>query len=310
MYYKRSLTYLVVLFGVFTLSPLLTACTSHKAQRLPSEAERLTIQQPETESIKELGHGWFEVTGTAVIQNISPQEAEKQAIYNACRDAIQYYSGVEITERTVDLQGVGRKKVLLDHFCALSTQTTNGIIVEKEILQKEITTDGSNLITVVVLKVKVGKQKGKKDPYFTVTAQLNRDAFRDGEKLELIARASKDCYITVLNICSNNRVYILFPNTYRRDNFLKANEVFRLPDEHDRSMGVSYPVKLLTGKDEDVEMIKILATKENISFAVSQTLSEYGTYEMALKQLLKQLIEIPRHEMAELDIQYFVTRTW
>ena len=291
-----------------TFLPFITTCASHKPAVPDKQPPVVSIHDTEKESIKDLGNGWFEVMGTAIIQNITPEEAEQQAIYNACRSAVQYYSGVEIAERSMDLQAAGKKKVLLDHFCSLSTQTTNGIIVEKDVLRKEIKTDGSNIIAVVVLKVKVGKQKGKNDPYFNVTANLNRDTFKEGEELELTARSSKDCYITVLNICSNDTVYVLFPNKYRSNNFIKADELFWLPNQNDRAMGLSFPVRLLEGKDEDVEMIKILATKEKISFAVSQTLSQYGTYEMALKQLLSQVIKIPRNEMKEIDIQYFIKK--
>jgi hypothetical protein len=297
-----------IAFLLISILPFFSACSSRKPQTLPSKPEVVTIHETEKESIKDLGNGWFEVMGTAVIQNITPEEADEQAIYNACRTAVQYYSGVEIAEKTLDLQAAGKKKVLLDHFCSLSTQTTNGIIVERDILQKEIKTDGINLIAVVLLKVKVGRQEGKRDPYFTVTAMLNRDSFRLGEEIALTVQSARDCYITVLNICSNDTVYVLFPNRYRSDNFIKANEIFILPNENDRAMGLSFPVRLFEGKDEDVEMIKILTTKENISFPVSQVPSEYGTYEMALKQLLSRLVTIPRNEMEEVDIQYFVKK--
>ena len=291
-----------------TLMVFIANCASKAPPKTNKQPPVMSIHETEKEEIKELGNGWFEVVGTAIIQNITPEEAEEQAIYNACRSAVQYYSGVEITERTLDLQAAGQKKILLDHFCALSTQTTNGIILEKDIIRKEMKTDGNNLVSLVLLKVKVGKQKGNRDPYFNVTANLNRDTFKEGDELELTARSSKDCYVTVLNICSNDTVYVLFPNKYRHNNFISEGDLLRLPNEDDRAMEVSYPVKLLKGKDEDVEMIKILATKEKISFAVSQTLSEYGTYEMALKQLLKDLIKIPRNEMEEVDIQYFIKR--
>jgi len=250
------------------LLPFLYACSSPKLQSTPSKDEAVSIHETEKEEIKDLGDGWFEVKGTASIRNITPEQAEQKAIANACRTAIQYYSGVEISERTLDLQAVGKREVLLDHFCALSTQTTNGIILEKDILKKEIKSDGRNLIAVVALKVKVGKQKGRKDPYFNVSAQISRDIFKEGEELKLTARFSKDCYVTVLNICSDDMVYLIFPNKYRSNNFIKANEVFMLPNENDRAMGLSFPVRLNEGKGEDIEMIKILATKENMSFPI------------------------------------------
>lgn len=282
--------------------------SSDKQAVTHKQPDIVSVYQSEKDKIKDLGNGWFEVVGKAIIQNITPEEAEEQAIYNACKDAIQYYSGVEISQRTLDIQAASQEKIILDHFSSLSKQTSSGIILKKSIIHNKIVTDGKNLVKVVVLKVKVGKQKGEKDPYFNVTAQLNRDTFKEGEDLKLTVQSSKDCYISVLNICSDDSVYVLFPNQYRRNNFLKAGELFRLPNEDDRAMGLSFPVRLYEGKDEDIEMIKILATKEDISLTASHHLSAYGTYELALKKLLNWLIKIPHSEIEEIDLQYFITK--
>jgi len=301
---KNGITLLIMTLFSFTIS-----CSLNKPAVTDKKPDILSIYETVRDEIKVLGDGWFEVVGKAIIYpNITPEEAEEQAIFNAFRDAIQYYSGVEIIARTVDVQAESQNEIILDHFYSLTKQTTNGIILEKDIIRKEIKTDGKNLVKVVVLKVKVGKQKGKKDPYFNVTADLNRDTFKEGEELGLTVLSSKDCYITVLNISSNDSVYVLFPNQYRSNNFIKADEVFRLPNENDKIMGLSFPSRLYEGKEKDVEMIKVLATKEDISLTTSHTLSVYGTYELALKKLPNWLRKIPRNEIEEVDIQYFITR--
>ncbi len=295
-------------FLFLILLACIISCSSAKPVVTNKQPDIVSIYESEGDEIKDLGNGWFEVVGKAIIQNITPEEAEDQAVFNACRDAIQYYSGVEISERILDLQAASQNKIILEHFSSLSKQTTSGIILEKHIMHKEIKTDGENLVKLVVLKVKVGKQKGKKDPYFNVAAHLNRDIFKEGEELELTVQSSKDCYITVLNICSDDSVYILFPNQYRSNNFIKAGEFFKLPNEHDRAMGLSFPTRLRKGKDRDVEMIKILATKEDISLTGTHTLSSYGTYQFALKKLLNWLIKIPCNEIEEIDMQYFIRK--
>jgi len=47
---------------------------------------------------------------------------------------------------------------------------------------------------------------------------------------------------------------------------MKANEEFRLPNENDTKMGIKFVVGLLPGKEEDSEIIKIIATKELFEF--------------------------------------------
>lgn len=284
----------------------LFACSQNKTivSEQPQKIE--TIYQIDEQAIKDLGNGWFEVTGTAIIQNISPEEARELAIQNACQEVIEYYSGVEISGSTISIQAESKGKILLDNFLQLTNQTCKGIILEKMVLDEEIKTDGNILKKVVILNVKVGKQKGEKDPYFNLTANLNRDYFKHGENLELTVIPTKDCYLTVFNICSNDSVYIIFPNQYRKDNFVEAGEVFELPDENDRRVGLSFPVCLLTEKEEDTEIIKIIATKKPVMFPSFQTYSAYGTYQSAFNELLKQLIKIPRDEIEEFDLQYYI----
>ena len=299
---------IIIAFLCTILLSSINSCSSYKQAVTHKQPDIVTVYQSEGDKITNLGNGWFEVVGKAIIQNITPEEAEEQAICNACRDAIQYYSGVEIRERTLDIQAASQKEIILDHFSSLSKQTTTGIILEKQIIHKKIVTDGANLVKVVVLKVKVGKQKGVRDPYFNVTGQLNDDTFKEDEKLEITVQSSKDCYITVLNICSDDAVYVLFPNRYRDNTFLKAGEIFKLPNEDDKRMGLSFPLKLREGQDKDVEMIKILATKKDILFTAYPGLSSYGTYRLALKKLLNWLIKIPRNEIEEIDMQYLITK--
>lgn len=283
-------------------------CSYNKTAVNENAPEILTIYNNAIPEIKNLENGWLEVTGKAFIQNITPEEARERAILDACKKAIEYYSGVEISSRSLDIRAESNGKIILDQFSSLSNQTTKGIILEKEIISEKIDTDGNNLVKIVTLKVKVGKQEGEKDPYFNIEAKLNRSYFQDGDEVELTIKSSKDCFLTILNICSNDSVYIIFPNQYRKDNFLESGEVFNLPDKSDRNLGVSFPVSLLPDKEEDSEMIKILATKKKVNFSSLYSFSSYGTYKSALEDLLQWLIKIPRSEMEEVDLIYYITR--
>ena len=144
------------------------------------------------------------------------------------------------------------------------------------------------------------------DPAFQITAKLNREFYKDGEKLEIELKSSKDCYITILNICSNDSVYVLFPNNYRKNNFVKSGEIFQLPNSDDKNIGLYFPVNLLPNKIEDFEMIKLIATKQKIDFSSVYSLSSYGTYITALRDLQNWLLKIPSNEIEEVDLQYFI----
>lgn len=253
-----------------------------------------------------LGNGWFEVTESVAIENITPEKAKEKAIQKACKRAIEYFSGIEISGRVIGMQAENQDKIFIDNFSSITQQTVKGIVSKKEILKDETISIDNQLIKAVTVKVKVEKQKGEKDPTFQINANLNRNYLQDGDEIEITVKSSKDCFLTILNICSNDSVYIIFPNAYRKDNFIKSGELFHLPDSNDKKIGLDFTVNLFPNKNKDLEMIKVIATKEKIDFSSVYSFSAYGTYQTALIDLQNWLLKIPRNEIEEVDLQYFI----
>lgn len=292
---------------IFLMIFVIFGCSSNKQnipnQQIQSFSVSNNISKAE---LLDLGNGWFKITESVVIENITPEKAKENAIQKACKSAIEYFSGVEISGRIIDVQGENQNEILLDSFSSITKQTTQGIILEKEIISEEIVSNGNKIENVVTVKVHVGKQKGEKDSAFQIESNLNREYFKDGEKMELSVKSSKDCYLTILNICSNDSVYVIFPNEYRKNNFVKSGETFQLPNSIDKKNGIYFAVNLLPNRNEDLEIIKVIATKQKIDFSSVYSFSAYGTYQSALNDLQKWLLKIPRNEIEELDLQYFI----
>ncbi|MCD6181355.1 MAG: DUF4384 domain-containing protein [Candidatus Cloacimonetes bacterium] len=285
---------------------LFTSCTNSK---LVSNNDHIKIiSNNEQNEFHDLGNGWFQVTETVTIENITPEKAKEIAIEKACKRAIEFYSGIEISGRVVGIQAENQDEILINNFSSITQQTSQGIITEKELLKDEIISKENQLLKVITIKLKVENQEGEKDPAFEITANLNREYFKNGEELELTVNSSKDCYLTILNICSNDSVYVLFPNNYRKDNFVKSGENFKLPNAEDKRIGLYFPVNLLPNKNEDFEIIKVIATKQKIDFSSVYSFSAYGTYQTALNDLQNWLLKIPRNEIEEIDLQYFIGR--
>jgi hypothetical protein len=296
---RNTLIFLIIFF--------IFGCSSNKHYSQNQSKKIIKFSQNISHSeLLDLGDGWFKVTESISIENITPETAKEKAIQKACKSAIEYFSGVEVSGRIIDLQAESQNKILLDNFSSITKQTTQGIVLEKEIINEEIVSNGNKIDKIVTVKVQIGKQKGEKDPTFQIDSNLNREYFRDGEEMELSVKSSKDCYLTVLNICSNDSVYVIFPNEYRKNNFVKSGETFQLPNSKDKEIGLYFPVNLLPNKNEDVEMIKVIATKEKIDFSSLYSFSAYGTYQSTLKDLQKWLVQIPRNEIEENDLQYFI----
>jgi len=295
--------YIYCLFIVFHL----TGCTFLKPDLNPVYPENISVSSPERDiDIKDLGDGWFEITEQVIIENITPETAKEIAISRAERHALESFGDVLIKSNILDIQAESQNKILLDNFVALSSQSYQGIILEKKVIKEELISDGNQMIKKVTVKIHIGKQKGVKDPLFSIKSELNKKYYKSGEELELSVVSSQDCYITVLNICSNDSVYVIFPNKFRDNNFLGAGEKFLLPSLEDKEMGLYFPVRLLSNKEEDTEIVKVIATKQKTMLSSILTFSAYGDYKTTLQNLQKCLLEIPRYEIEENDLIYYL----
>ena len=250
--------------------------------------------------ISSLGNDFYQVTISIPIENITPEQAKEMAIQKACQMVIEQFSGIEVSGRTSLIQAESNNEITMDHFSKLTNQISNGIILEKEIIEEENLTENNRIYKQVTLKLKVGKQKGEADPFFSLSANLNKSYFQNDEELILNVTPTKDCYLTILNIMSDENVTTVFPNQYRKGNLVKANELFELPNENDKKLGIKFKVHLLPNKTEDTEIIKIIATKEPVSININ---SDFNT---AFEALQNWLITIPRDQIEEVDLQYFI----
>ena len=259
----------------------------------------LFCEQPQ---IINLSNDWYEVTVSVPIANITPEKAKEIAIQKAFKRAIEFYSGIEVTGRTSLIQAESNNEITMDHFSKLTNQISNGIILEKEIIKEENITENNLIYKRVTVKLKVGKQQGVADPFFSLSANLNKSYFQTSEELILNVTPTKDCYFTILNIMSDENVTTVFPNQYRKSNLVKANELFELPNEKDKKLGIKFKVHLLPNKTEDTEIIKIIATKEPVSININ---SDFNT---AFEALQNWLVTIPRDQIEEVDLQYFIVK--
>ena len=292
---------LIVLISVL----LLVSCAQNTKV---TESIRIKAVTPETyePGTKNLGNDWIEVTAQVEITNITPEKALEEAIKKACENAVEYYTGVDVKGRKLYIIGEDTGKVTRDDYLHITDQTTQGIILDKKVISEQIITIHNSIFSRVTVHVKIGQQKGEKDPYFSIDDSLNKEHFKEFETLEISCVPSKDCFLTILNICSNDTVYVLFPNQFRKDSYVNAGKKFEFPNREDKNIGLSLPVALLPGKITDTEIIKIIATKEKLNLVEFKNDMVYGTCSATLTKLMQRLITIPQDQIVEYDLVYFV----
>ena len=252
---------------------------------------------------------WVTCTGDAAIQNISSEEAKIIALRNARIDAIEKVCGVSLQAETMvkDFQLAG------DFIHSISY---GHVVEEKDKNWDTITMPAENpsdppvLIYKVTMKAKVVSREEKPDPSFRINLKLNHTTFQSGDQVIFNIKATQDCFLTIFNLAANDSVYILFPNKFVGDNFLEKNSDVQIPDKKNREQGFHIRVAALPGFNKNSELVKVIATKQQIDFIekidLSRTFSPIGTPKMALTKLARWLSQIPVSERAEASAVYTV----
>jgi len=264
----------------------------------------LCLSAQSGEILEDLGDGWYVVTGMASLKNLNFEEARREAEDNACREAIEYFSGVQVSSSSSYVLGES-ERMDVDKYSQIINSVSAGLILKKiPLMEPSVIPNTTDM--EVKLRVKVGQQKGKSDPKFKLKSSLDREYYKHGEEMTISVTPSIDCHLNILNFSSNDSVYILFPNTLLENNFVKGGETFLLPSQEHRKRGIRFRVGLLPGKEEDLEMIKILATKENIPFTALSSISTIGTYESTAIDIIGWIMDIPRDQMTESTLQFWI----
>ena len=253
---------------------------------------------------------WVTVEGTAAMADISETEARSRAIADARHKAVLKVVDLDISAETlvVNFRLSG----------SLVGAIPYGRVVDSEIIEETVDSthkDGQDKAYStyrVKLKASVAEETAGGDPHFRLEAYLNRASFKDGDEMLMSIRATQDCYISVFIILEDEKTIRLIPNSFKTDNFLKANETFLFPDENDRARGISLRVHAPAGKDTATETLYILALKQPLSFD-DTGLQEgiHGVYNgqtAFMKDLIKEIVSIPLSERAEKLMQYQIKK--
>jgi hypothetical protein len=252
---------------------------------------------------------WAEVSGLCNGANITPEEGWKKAINNARANAIKEVVGVHITEeiyRNISETSVNESGKIYDTFAKLSRSNSSGKIIEEEILDKQTVVENDIPVYKVRLRAKVAEDSGNNDPDFNVKIIMPKTVFYDrgpnnSDELTFDIWASKNCYIYLFNILSDESVSLLIPNSYVRDNFYSIDKEIQ---EFEKDLSnLSFEVALPSGEDNAVEALYLVALKNKLDF-VSSGLNDIDEgiisgYQAAISDIQGWMIQVPRDQRTE-----------
>lgn len=264
---------------------------------------------------RKLADDWIEAWGEARVEGITPEEARGKALEVARGEAIACAVGIDVHSldyRAIEEGGASFRDV----FLSFSRQTSSGRVVDQRRPQWsecKIPIPGQSLpITVYQarIEVKVARQEGRPDPGFAVQVTPNKEKFTDGERMQLEITATRSCHVTVLNITAADTVVVILPHEYRPASYVEPGDTLRMPDEHEKAMGISYPVTVPEGRRQVTERILVIATKTEPSLQAGWRRTglhnQVPTRRAALVHLMRWLIQVPREEWTEDDVVYRV----
>lgn len=203
--------------------------------------------------------------------NLTLELARKHALDRARAEAVRQVAGLQIQSQIFDIQAeISANRTSLQSmnlFASFVHSTAYGRVVQEEVLSEGVIPyevlggKAKHYIYRIRLRSQVALEKGKRDPSFSLSMNLNKKIFTVGEPLMITLSATKDCYVTLFDVLPNDTVLVLLPNERFRDNFLKAGETRIFPPR-----GVTFRTGLQPGTKASVEMILAVATRERIEF--------------------------------------------
>lgn len=136
----------------------------------------------------------------------------------------------------------------------------------------------------------------------------SRAQHRIGDKITVTFRASRRCYLTLLNVGTSGKLTVLFPNALHRDNSIEPNRIYTIPAEGD-------PFEWHLTGPPGVERLKALATLEPVALlenafapdgSVFRTIPA-GVATRDVSMVQKQVASIPEGLWSEASCEFRVT---
>lgn len=239
--------------------------------------------------------------GTIPLDKVPLEQAKKDALEAALADALSR-AQLEITESFARLVRSGKSDDSTDKFQSMALFTrsvSRGRIIDYETTFSDMVEtratgpDGETKIYTweVHVTAHVQSDLGESDPGFRLRLSLDRTSYRETEPMTLKVVSTRDCYVTIFNLYSNDSLSVILPNSLVENNFVAKSDTLVLPPP---GGGWKLAPTLLPERENDHEALLAVATKELIPFQIDGHLTKHGLYSMddALLAINRWLVDI------------------
>jgi len=261
------------------------------------------------------GEQWFWGEGEVSMAQYGWEEAQEKALERARKDALEKASGVEVRAGELAMQ-IERSDMagVVDVFSSIIHSQSRGRIVEQADIAYE-SVGGTPPACKARGRFRIVSETAEPDPGFALHLDVNgrtaAASVRDGEKFVIGIRATKDCYVTILNLFSNDSLAVVYPNSLLQDNFVRANTYYSIFPES-LSAVASFRANISAGKAQDIEYLIAVATTRGLAlpcdYGPEETLGDLKHFSDALANINTWLLEIPPNERTDTSLMLRVFR--
>jgi len=254
---------------------------------------------------------WQEGTGIITFAHITREDAHRQALDKARFDALKIL-GIEVVGVDGLFSGESSAGNHYNNFIQLIHINTRGRIIDERIIfdgseKQEVIGGESVSMYRVTIEAQIEMDTVKSDPGFNLQMKLNQETFHIGETMVIDLYATKDCYVTIFCMYSNDSLIVLLPTRYQSDNRLTVGNTLRIPPH---GAYWDMPVDLAGEREYDLESLIAVATKEDIQFQVSNAVKRKGLIAQsdALLEINRWIVKIDADKRTEAWAFYRVSK--
>ena len=242
--------------------------------------------------------GWVTVEETKTFDGTtSPDEARNTLLQILRNKAVKKKVGTEVeivsllTDVMVSDNNDGLEKTAWSGFFK---STVSGLITDENFEDRIIPLDDGFKMELS-LNAYVQPVVGQRDPSYYLDAFLESDMLKHGEEIKMSIRVSKDSYVYVLNLMSDDNALLIYPNEFMRDNLVRAGNQLTIPGEkYDGKLKLK--VGLSPGESFMSESIYVVCTKDKVPMLHN------------LPKVGKQPIIISKESKSFLELQYWLSK--
>ena len=216
--------------------------------------------------------GWITVSQSKYFpENISLKAAKNQLLEQMRNEAIIKKSGVkiEIDQMIADIS-LSEKNEIINNtsWSGFFRSAVSGIITDQrqkhnvEIFNERIKDDGLFQIKMQYefYVVPVG---GKRDVAYQLHAYLENNMLKTGDEINIFIETNKDSYVFIFNLMPDNKISLMFPNSYMKNNYLESNSKLIIPDPSIKKY-LKFIASGVPGNRVTMEGIYVVCMKNNV----------------------------------------------